>query len=189
MRSLSCQQIEFIYDTVHLLKISDRPIYRFLSGGAGTGKSYVLKALRETLERFYKSRLGADFGQRWTMTLAPTGKAEFLPGGNTIHSVLRVAASPGLSYHRLDNDILNSVRNQIGHLKVWLIGENSMVGNRMFSFIDQRLQEVNNSNQPFGGASVIEFGDFFQLQPVRTISYSKICLTQYDVPMTMMSLD
>ena len=41
-----------------------------------------------------------------------------------------------------------------------------MVGNRIFSFIDQRLQVVNNSNQPFGGASVIAFGDFFQLQPV-----------------------
>ena len=37
VRSLSCQQIEFIYDTVHLAKISDRPIYTFLSGGAGTG--------------------------------------------------------------------------------------------------------------------------------------------------------
>ena len=36
----------------------------------------------------------------------------------------------------------------------------------MFSIIDQRLQEVNNSNQPFGGASVVAFADFFQLQPV-----------------------
>ena len=40
-----------------------------------------------------------------------------------------------------------------------------MVGNRMFSFIDQRLQ-VNNSNQPYGDGSVIAFGDFFQLQTV-----------------------
>ena len=41
-----------------------------------------------------------------------------------------------------------------------------MVGHRLFSFIDQRLQELNNTNQPFGGASVITFGDFFQLAPV-----------------------
>ena len=110
MRSLSCQQIEFICDTAHLLKISDRSIYRFLSGGADTGKSYVLKALREIQERFYKSRIGADFRQCWTMTLAPTGKAAFLAGENTINSVLRVPASQCLSYHRLDNDTLNSVR-------------------------------------------------------------------------------
>ena len=43
------------------------------------------------------------------MTLAPTDKAAFLAGGNTIHSVLHAPASQGLSYHRLDNDTLNSV--------------------------------------------------------------------------------
>ena len=88
------------------------------------------------------------------MKLAPTGRAAFLAGGNTNHSVLRIPASHGLSYHRLDNDTLNSVRNLIGHIKVWLTDEISMVGNIMFSLIDQRLQEVNNSNQPLGGASV-----------------------------------
>jgi len=43
----------------------------------------------------------------------------------------------------------------------------SMVGHRMLSFIDQRLQEVNNNNLPFGGTSVVVFGDFFQLPPVK----------------------
>jgi len=41
-----------------------------------------------------------------------------------------------------------------------------MVGHRMFSFIDQRLQEVNNNNHPFGSALVVVFGDLFQLPPV-----------------------
>jgi len=48
---------------------------------------------------------------------------------------------------------------------VWLIDEISMVGHCMMSFIDQRLQEVNSSH-PFGGASVVVFGDLFQLPPV-----------------------
>ena len=166
MKSLNCQQMEFVYDTLHHLKTSLQPVYRFVSGGAGTGKSYVLKALRESADRYFKTRSGANFEQHWTMTLAPTGKAVFLVGGGTIHSVLHVPANQSLTYRRLDHESLNTLRSQIGHIKLWLIDEISMVGHRLFLFIDQRLQEVANTNQPFGGTSVVAFGDFYQLPPV-----------------------
>ena len=41
-----------------------------------------------------------------------------------------------------------------------------MVGNSMFSFIHQRLQEIMESQLPFGGISVLAVGDLFQLKPV-----------------------
>ena len=166
MRSLNREQMVILYNIVNHLKTSDTQLFRFISGGAGTGKSYVLRALRETLERFYKSRSGTDFTHNYCMTIAPTGKAAFLAGGNTIHSVIRVPANQSLKYSRLDHDSLNTLRTEIGHIKVWLIDEISMCGNRLFSFIDQRLQEVSNTNRPFGGTSVIVFGDMFQLPPV-----------------------
>ena len=100
------------------------------------------------------------------MTLVPTGKAAYIAGGATIHSVLQVPANQSLTYHRLDHQTLNTLRSQIGHIKLLLIDEISMVGHRMLASIDQRLQEVNNSNQPFGGTSIIAFGDLFQLRPV-----------------------
>jgi hypothetical protein len=169
------------------LKTSSQPIYRFLSGSAGTGKSYVLKVLRESAERYFKCRSGADFQQHWSMTLAPTGNAAFLAGGATIHSVLHVPANQSLAYHRLDHESLNTLRTHIGHIKLWLIDEISMVGNRLLSFIDQRLQEVNNTNRPFGGASIIVFGDLFQLAPVMNafifddFSLSKSHIDHYSV--------
>ena len=166
MKSLNHQQLEFIYDTLHCVKMSRQPVYRFLSGGAATGKSYVLRALRESAERYFRSRAGANHELHWTMTVAPTGKAAFLIGGSTIHSVFHVPANQSLNFKRLDHESLNSLRSQIGHVKLWFIDEISMVGHKLFSFIDQRLQELNNTNLPFGGTSVVVFGDLFQLPPV-----------------------
>ena len=166
MRSLNHEQMVILYDIVYHLKTSETQLFRFISGGAGTGKSYVLRALRETLERFFRSRSGTDFTHNYCTTIAPTGKAAYLAAGNTIHSVIRVPANQSLKYTRLDHDSLNTLRTEIGHIKVWLIDEISMCGNRLFSFIDQRLQEVSNINKPFGGTSVIVFGDLYQLPPV-----------------------
>ena len=81
------------------------------------------------------------------MTLAPTGKAAFLAGGATIHSVLHVPANQSLTYHRLDHESINTLRLQIGHIKLWLIDEISMVGHRLLSFINHRLQEPESSAQ------------------------------------------
>jgi len=166
MKSLNDEQLAFVYDTIHELKTSQQPIYRFLSGGAGTGKSYVLKAIREMAERYYKSRAGENFQQHYTMTLAPTGKAAFIAGGATIHGVLHVPANQSLIYTRLDHESLNTLRANVSPIKVWFIDEISVIGNQMFSFINQLLQEANNTSSPFGGASVVAFGDFFQLPPV-----------------------
>jgi hypothetical protein len=76
-----------------------------------------------------------------------------------------------------------------------------MVGNRMFPFIDQRLQEINNTNKPFGGASVITFGVLFQLPPVMdgfvfqdlstfttTADYSALALNLWQTYFTMYEL-
>lgn len=41
-----------------------------------------------------------------------------------------------------------------------------MVGNKMFNFINLRLQEVFATEQPFGGVSIVAVGDLFQLKPV-----------------------
>jgi len=177
MQSLSIKQMEFVTDTVHLLKLTNKPVYRFLSGGAGTGKSYVLAALRETLERFYKKDTTTDFRLSYCAVIAPTGRAAYIAHGQTIHSVLHIPVNQSLNYTRLDHDTLNTVRTQVGHIKVWLIDEISMVGNKMFALIHQRLQEIYNNAQPFGGASVIAFGDLFQLPPVMDSFIFKILTT------------
>jgi hypothetical protein len=41
-----------------------------------------------------------------------------------------------------------------------------MVGNKMFSFIHQMLQQIKGSNKLFEGISILAVGDLFQLKPV-----------------------
>jgi ABC-type nitrate/sulfonate/bicarbonate transport system substrate-binding protein len=38
IHKLTTDQIQFVYDTIHQIKTSEEPIYRFLSGRAGVGK-------------------------------------------------------------------------------------------------------------------------------------------------------
>ncbi|VDI54623.1 Hypothetical predicted protein [Mytilus galloprovincialis] len=166
LRKLNKEQLEFVYDAIHILKTSEEPIYWFLSGGAGVGKSYVTKALYQMAVKFYSKQAGEDFSSNKVMLLAPTGKAAYHIHGNTIHSALKVPVNQKLQYKQLSSAALNTLRNQIGEVNLIFIDEISMVGFNMLNFIHQRLMEVTQKNELFGGISVIAVGDLFQLKPV-----------------------
>ena len=72
-----------------------------------------------------------------------------------------------VNYKSLDSSRLNTLRCQIGGVKLIFLDEISMVGNTMFTVqIDNRLKDVKGSALPYGGVSIIAIGDLFQLQPV-----------------------
>lgn len=66
----------------------------------------------------------------------------------------------------LDSNIANSLRDTYSDLKIVIIDEFSMVGNRTFSRIDERLRQITGKNQYFGGVCVILVGDLNQIKPV-----------------------
>ena len=69
-------------------------------------------------------------------------------------------------YQKPSSNVLNTLRTKYMHLKVLMVDEVSMLGNRMFSFVNQRLQDIKGNKKPFGGIHVILMGDLFQLRPV-----------------------
>lgn len=165
---LNKEQKEFFYHILHLIKTSNDPFYCFLSGGAGVGKSHVTKALYQAALKYYNTRAGDDFPQVKVLMLAPTGKAAYNIKGNTLHSALAIPACQSLrDYKSLDSSRLNTLRCQLGGVKLIYIDEISMVGNTMFNVqINNRLKDIKGSNDDFGGVSIIDIGDLFQLQPV-----------------------
>ncbi|KAJ8050592.1 ATP-dependent DNA helicase PIF1 [Holothuria leucospilota] len=168
VNSLNTKQKQFFYHVLHWCKIKHEPLYAFLTGGAGVGKSQVLKALYNALLRYYSTLPGNDPDDTHIILMAPTGKAAYGIKGTTIHSALQIPANQGLSqYKALTADKLNSLQAKYCRLKIIFIDEISMVGHRMFRYIDQRLQQIMGTKTVFGGVSIIAVDDLFQVMPVK----------------------
>jgi DNA replication protein DnaC len=147
------------------------PLRMFITGGGGTGKSYVLRAINEMINR-YTDRRGC-------LVCAPTGVAAFNVSGRTLHgafsipvdqkqaSGIRTVVEP-LQFAKLQEKL--ALLETVDYL---IIDEVSMVSDRLLSLISQRLNQLKpcratqRHSRTFGGVSVICIGDFYQLKPVQ----------------------
>lgn len=132
----------------------------FLTGSAGTGKSYTLKAIVNHLKNKYNEE--CEFG-----ITALTGCAAVLINGQTIHSYLYIGISRDVNeiYKNLEKYKLKLVKLQ--KLKTLIIDEISMMDNELFELINKLLMKIKNCyDKVFGGVQMILVGDFFQLPPI-----------------------
>lgn len=168
IRDLNEQQKEFFNHVLHWLKTKTEPLYAFLSGGAGVGKSVLTRALYQALLKYYSHHIHENPDNIHVMLCAPTGKAahNININGTTLHSAFCIPVGRGFAYKPLDMQQLNTLRTKFISLKVIFIDEISMVGHNMFNFINLRLQEIKGCTLPFGGTSIVTVGDLFQLRPV-----------------------
>lgn len=125
-----------------------------------------MRSLYQALIKYFNHKVGENPDNLKVLLCAPTGKAAHNIGGNTIHSAFGIPVGRGFAFKPLDMHQLDSMRCKFFHLKIVFIDEISMVGKRMFNFINLRLQEIKGCCKPFGGVSVIVFGDLYQLKPV-----------------------
>ena len=164
VRSLNLRQREFFNHVLYWLKCKEEPLYAFLSGGAGVGKSVLIKALYQSLYRFLNLREGENPDDIRVLLCAYTGKAAYNINGVTIASAfLKKFKQSG---DLLSADELNTFRVKYRHLKVIIIDEISMVGTNTLTFLDTRLQQLTGTKANFGGLSIIAVGDLYQLMPV-----------------------
>lgn len=131
----------------------------FLSGVAGTGKSFCIKILNEFCQ---KNKISLAL-------TASTGIAALTIKGATIHSF----AGIGLA----DKDamsIINDVKKykkavaRIRNCKILFIDEISMISGELFNKLDIVFKYFRpwDQNKPFGGIQLIICGDVMQLPPV-----------------------
>lgn len=121
----------------------------FITGPAGTGKSFILSELKKIL------------GNCITLT-ATTGIASNNIGGITIHSWAGIEQMQ----NPFPNIIWKCKRQNIINCKLLVIDEISMLSAFSLEYLDKLFKIVRKNNAPFGGIQVIFIGDFLQLPPV-----------------------
>lgn len=162
--SLNIKQREFFNHVMQWIKCKKEPLYAFLSGGAGVGKSVLIRALYQALHRHLCSNTGENPDDTRILLCAYTGKAAFNIGGQTIASAFHQKINQ--KQQNMHCDELNTYRTKYRNLSVVIIDEISMVGNAKLEFINNRLQLLTGLKRPFGGISIIAVGNFFQLKPI-----------------------
>ncbi len=130
--------------------------HAFLTGPAGTGKTFVLN-------QFIK--LAKHEGKHVSVT-ATTGLAATHLGGTTIHAWSGIGVNdvlpPGFADH-----VSKGRREIIEKTDVLIIDEISMLHDYRLDMVDEACRLVRKQpDVPFGGIQVVMSGDFFQLPPV-----------------------
>ncbi len=120
----------------------------FLTGKAGTGKSTLLNLFKKTSDQKI-------------ITLAPTGVAAVLVGGQTIHSFFRFP--PGWISTK---DYKPLSKKMVEKIKLIIIDEISMVRADVLDHMDAVLRMSAKNALPFGGIPMLWIGDLYQLPPV-----------------------
>ena len=167
LSSLNKTQAKYLMHCVHSFKTGRLPLYEFVSGGAGVGKSRLIKVLYQALIRYFGKIPGAHPDDLFVLLCAPTGKAAFNIGGMTLHSALSLPLNQyGGMLPSLGSDISNTLASKLHSVKLIIIDEISMVGAKMLNGISARLGHIFKSKEPFGGVSILAVGDLNQLPPV-----------------------
>jgi ATP-dependent exoDNAse (exonuclease V) alpha subunit len=138
----------------------------FLTGNAGSGKTYLIKEF-------------AKNSNKNVALTATTGIAALNLGGETFHRLLSIGIT---TRPELADSIIKKLHKFKNSKKPWekakwkllnsldtlIIDEASMLRRDQFELIEIVLGAVKENPKPFGGVQIVLVGDFFQLPPVVT---------------------
>ena len=127
----------------------------FLSGLAGTGKTFLLRHIAATLR--------AKFGDKRVAVCSPTGISAILLGGQTIHSL----AGCGVPSVVADFDKCFNRKSRWPSLAALIVDEASMIDPAFLDWLDSTVRLIRRKpDQVMGGIQVVCCADFLQLPSV-----------------------
>ena len=155
-----------------------KPLRMFVSGVGGTGKSFLIHALKSLIHQIWPS---SDLS---CAIAAPTGLAAFNVGGMTIHGLFHLPIEHEgrqAGYWSLSKASQKVMKSTLRSLKLVIVDEVSMVSSLNLAYMHLRLEELFGGHDWFGSKSIVCFGDLLQLPPVngspvfQTVSRKSLC--------------
>ena len=137
----------------------------FVSGVAGTGKSYVINQIRN---------------EPGTIVVAPTGIAALNVQGVTAHKMFGLPL--GMATFNDFNTTKGSIKDIHHNIKRIICDEGGMLRADYLDLIDWKLKALRNNDKPFGGIQVCLFGDLLQLEPIVGQREKQYFYEDYDSP-------
>ncbi|XXG85322.1 hypothetical protein AAC387_Pa11g0418 [Persea americana] len=134
----------------------------FITGSAGTGKSFLLHHIIHLLRLLHSPRN--------VFVTASTGVAACALNGLTLHSF----AGVGLATDHSPELLLHKVRCNIPAFKRWrfakalVVDEISMIDGQLFDRLEFIARSLRPGRKVWGGIQLVVAGDFFQLPPVNS---------------------
>lgn len=129
----------------------------YLTGSAGTGKTYLINQYITYLRH----------REVPVAITASTGIAATHIGGQTIHSWSGLGIRERVSQKDFDQIAKNAQTvARLKSVQVLIIDEISMLSGTVLTAINDILKHFRKRAEPFGGVQLILSGDFFQLPPV-----------------------
>ncbi len=156
-----------------------QPMQMFVSGVGGTDKSFLIQAVRAFTKATWPHL------NNTTAIAAPTGLAACNVNGITTYQLFNLPSehdSRTASYWALPKENAKYLRQQLTNVKVFVIGEVSMVSSLNLTYISQRLTEIYGNDDWFGRKTVLCMGDLLQLPPVNGLPVFQ------NVPMKILTL-
>lgn len=128
----------------------------FLTGAAGTGKSFLL-------QQFLRGK-----SKRSCPVLASTGTAALLINGRTFHSFFGIGILEG-GRHATVARVLGIGRSaaRIREAECIVIDEVSMLSGETLAAAEEIARRFRDDDSPWGGLRIIAVGDFAQLPPIQ----------------------
>lgn len=136
----------------------------FLTGGAGSGKSFLIRHFMQKINL------------KTFPILASTGTAAVLLGGRTFHSFFGLGIMEGgvaATVRRATED--RKVLSRIKKIEGFIIDEISMISGDTLVAAEMIAQKAKDTSLPWGGLQIIAVGDFAQLPPVSQNSVRDWC--------------